>query len=354
MSHEFRTPLNAILGFGQLLEMGDINGRERENVVQVLKAGKHLLSLVNDILDVARIETGKLSMSMESVNLMEALDSCLNLTFNLAKERKIGIEINDIDGQFVIADQQRLVQVLVNLVSNAIKYNREDGKVVISSRNTGSNTEIIVRDTGKGIDLKHLELLFQPFERLDFASSQIDGIGLGLTVTKSLIEAMQGTIVVESSSEEGTTFIISLRQCQRHHSQSAIDSNGSDHSQEYKILYIDDNAENIALVKGALQAYHHIHLETTTDGGVGLELAGHLNPDLILLDLHLEGLSGLQVLEAIKSNEQTRTIKVVIMSAVSNDEVLKAAFALGAEGSCSKPVNIVEFISEMLRYSDAA
>nr|MBA2460445.1 HAMP domain-containing histidine kinase [Actinomycetota bacterium] len=212
MSHELRTPMNAVLGFAQLLELGEIDEQQRESVDQILRAGNHLLALINEVLDVARIEAGKLSLSVEPVDADEALTEAVDLIRPLAADRSITISVQGGGTDACVqADRQRLKQILLNLLSNAVKYNRTNGRVEIGlERRAGERLRITVSDTGAGIAREQLERLFAPFERLDADAGQVEGTGLGLTLSKGLAEAMGGQLGVDSRLGAGSTFWVEL------------------------------------------------------------------------------------------------------------------------------------------------
>ena len=216
MSHELRTPLNAILGFAQLMAMGELTPKHKENVNYILSSGKYLLTLINEVLDLSRIEAGMLAMSLESVQLRGIIQESMDIIRPLAEGFHIKLELTDsvTDDLYAEADKQRLKQILMNLLSNAIKYNREDGSVKIECRvvNNGSNIRILIYDTGIGIAPNNIEKIFEPFHRIHTGNNQIEGSGLGLAIVKKLIEAMHGTIVVESQEGQGSTFSIELPQ----------------------------------------------------------------------------------------------------------------------------------------------
>jgi signal transduction histidine kinase len=212
MSHELRTPLNAILGFGQLLDMDELTDHQQEAVRQILKGGDHLLSLINEVLDIARIEVGRMQLSLEPVAVNELVRNAVGLVRPLADQRPVRIEMDLADGDpHVVADRQRLQQVLLNLLSNAVKYNREGGSVRCTTRSVGTERlRIAVSDDGMGMSKEELERLFVPFERLGVEGTGIEGIGLGLALSKQLVDVMMGTLGVESVPGSGSTFTVEL------------------------------------------------------------------------------------------------------------------------------------------------
>lgn len=282
MSHELRTPLNAILGFAQLLEIDDLQTRQRESVEQILKGGRHLLTLINEVLDIARIEAGKLSISPEPILVDEAFDSAIALIEPLAVECEITVSVQpSVDANtYVLADRQRLQQVLLNLLSNAIKYNRKGGGVTVACVTTDTERRrLTVTDTGIGIAQEKLSLLFSPFERLGAAQSGIEGSGIGLALSKRLVEAMGGTIGVDSGTGRGSTFWVELplgenpvetysRGSRKERGESPAAPTASP---AMTVLYIEDNPPNSLLMERILENRPAIRLISAMQGRLGLE-----------------------------------------------------------------------------------
>ena len=214
ISHELRTPLNAILGFAQLLELDELSNEQREGVTHILNGGRHLLDLINQVLDISRIETGHLSLSLEPVAILNAIEECFATARPMAAERRVRLYSTCEGPEYVQADRQRLNQVLTNLISNAIKYNRLDGSVTVSCHRIGERLRISVTDTGIGIPPERLEQLFVPFERAGAEQTTTEGTGLGLALAKRLVEAMNGVVVAESTAGRGSTFAIELPRCE--------------------------------------------------------------------------------------------------------------------------------------------
>jgi signal transduction histidine kinase len=258
MSHELRTPMNAILGFAQLLEFDDLTADQRDGVAHILRGGRHLLELINEVLDISRIEAGELSLSTEPVEVTSALQETLDLVQPLAAARNVRLISLPCTSRYVMADRQRLKQVLINLVSNAIKYNRLEGSVTITCEASENHARIAITDTGIGIPAERIEQLFTPFQRLGAEHSAIEGTGLGLTVAKRLVEAMAGTIGVESTPGQGTTFWVeflltdsALAIAELPHEDAAPEV--LPHERTQKVLYIEDNLSNLRLIERLLE-----------------------------------------------------------------------------------------------------
>ena len=359
MSHELRTPLNAILGFGQLLERQNPTAQQRARVDHIMSAGRHLLNLINEVLDISRIEAGHLSLSVEPVAVVGVLEEALDLMRPLAADRSMQLEV---DAQLekdlhVLADRQRLKQVLLNLLTNAVKYTAVGGRVEVSVQQSGSTaTRVVVTDTGAGIATEKLGRLFTPFDRLDVESSGVEGTGLGLALCQRLMHAMGGDIGVDSTVGKGSAFWIELpavesplKTLPRNRApvlgEAANAAAGT-------ILYIEDNLSNLTLVEQMLAEQPHLELLTAMQGGLGLDLARQHAPDLILLDLHLPDLRGHEVLKRLRADALTRDIPVVVVSADATAGQIQRLMAAGARSYLTKPLDIGEFfrvIDEAMR-----
>jgi PAS domain S-box-containing protein len=350
MSHELRTPLNAIIGFGQLLERQNPTETQRSRVNHIISAGRHLLNLINEVLDISRLETGNLQLSLEPVCVADALEEALSLMRPLAAER--GIELltpAPLDqAHYVMADRQRLKQVLLNLLTNAVKYTPLDGKVTVSSSATGSRaTRIVVSDTGAGISSEKLARLFTPFDRLGAEQTGVEGTGLGLALCQRLMQAMQGSIGANSTPGQGSTFWVELAcadsPLQRVDPAKRTASPNESDAKNRTILYIEDNLSNLTLIEQVLAEQPHIQLITAMQGQLGIELARRHSPDLILLDLHLPDLPGGEVLSRLQGHDDTRGIPVVIISADATSRQIERLMAAGARAYLTKPIDIQEF-----------
>ncbi|MDQ3812685.1 MAG: PAS domain S-box protein, partial [Armatimonadota bacterium] len=353
MSHELRTPLNAILGFGQILEMEDLPPRQAESVGHILKGGRHLLALINEVLDIARVEAGHIDLSLEPIPLREMAHEAFDLVRPLAARENIRLEEEKLRQcrSHVMADQQRLKQVLINLLSNAVKYNRKGGSVTVSCTEAQENRiRIEVSDTGPGIAPEDMEKLFTPFERLNAERSEVEGTGLGLALSQRLVEAMGGTLGVESVPGHGSTFFIELPLAEApmaNMQQTAQDDLEADQSPAPRnvktVLSIEDNLSNYRLIETILERRPGVKLLGAMQGGVGLDLAHQHHPDLILLDLHLPDIMGHEVLRRLRESPDTRDIPVVILSADATAPQIERLLAAGARNYLTKPLNVKEF-----------
>ena len=361
MSHELRTPLNAILGFGQLLERQKPTEVQRKRVGYILSAGKHLLDLINEVLDISRIEAGRMQLSLEPVCVADALEETLDLMRPLATERSIQLSASaDIDaGVHVLADRQRFKQVLVNLLNNAVKYTPFFGGVAVSYHVPGNEkVRVLVSDTGPGIPAEKLARLFTPFERLGAEQSAIEGTGLGLALSQRLMDAMGGSIGVESAVGKGSTFWIELPLAKSPLERFPRDgaANGarqpSSEPASRSILYIEDNLSNLALIEQMLAERPGTALLTSMQGKVGLDLARQHTPDLILLDLHLPDLPGWDVLSQLKADSTTRHIPVVVISADATKRQMNRLMSAGAAHYLTKPLDVNKFFQVLDEIND--
>jgi two-component system, sensor histidine kinase and response regulator len=350
MSHELRTPLNAILGFGQLLERQNPAAQQRSRVEHIMSAGRHLLNLINEVLDISRIEAGHLQLSVEPVAVEDVLEEALDLMRPLAADRAMQLVVDArlSDDLFVLADRQRLKQVLLNLLTNAVKYTPIRGRIAVSVQHSDpTKTRIVVTDSGAGIATEKLARLFTPFDRLDVEQSGVEGTGLGLALCQRLMHAMAGEIGVESAPGKGSAFWIELpavesplKALPRNRKQVVDDVSMAEAG---KILYIEDNLSNLTLVEEMLGEQPGIELLTAMRGSLGLELARRHCPDLILLDLHLPDLRGHEVLARLRQDEITRDIPVVVISADATARQIKRLMAAGARSYLTKPLDLGEF-----------
>jgi len=349
MSHELRTPLNAILGFGQLLECDPqypLPAPQQENVGLILQAGRHLLELINEILDLSRIEAGKFSLSLEAVELLPVFQECRRLVMPAAEARGIRIASTSAGGcNAVLADRTRLRQVFLNLLSNAVKYNHPEGSVTVSCARRGDALRIGITDTGPGLSQEQQALLFKPFERLDADKQAIEGTGIGLALSKRLVELMHGEIGLESSPGVGSTFWVELPVAELpadRHTQSlpVAPAAAVAASRLWSILYIEDNAANMRLMERILRKREGVCLITAERPDRGLELAAAQRPDLILLDINLPEMDGYQVLTRLRAMPETRAIPVVGISANAMTKDLERARAALFDGYLTKPLDI--------------
>ncbi len=355
MSHELRTPLNAILGFGQLLERRNPKPSQRPHLHHILTAGRHLLELINEVLDISRIESERMHLSLEPVNVSVALEEAVDLIQPLAAERSISLftpSANETNF-FVLADHQRLKQVLLNLLTNGVKYTLAGGAVMISCRPVGGRVRLAVRDTGVGIAADKLERVFTPFDRLGAERSGIEGTGLGLALSKRLVQAMRGVIGFESMEGQGSNFWLELIRKESPLDAIAAKSSagarkrGEKLEKQRSVLYIEDNLSNLNLVEQLLHEDAGFHLLTAMQGRIGLDLARQHSPDLILLDLHLPDMPGWDVLAELQGSEATRRIPTIIVSADATEGQFKRLLDAGARSYITKPIDLTQFYRAM-------
>lgn len=356
MSHELRTPLNAIMGFAQLMECSEpsLNDDNQESLHEILKASHHLLALINEVLDLAKIESGKIEMSIEPVNVAAVVGECSALIQPLAEKRGITLFVeSNMADLWVKADKTRFKQVLINLMSNAVKYNYEQGRVTIKVRVEDlSMVYIGVSDTGRGLSAQQQEKLFNAFERLGAETSEVEGTGIGLVITKRLVEMMSGDIGVSSEAGKGSEFWLRLP---RDESQSLkIDSSVEDGRADIvasaetlaaKVLYIEDNAANLKLVEKLFKRLPDIELYSAHEPYFGLELAATLRPALILLDINLPSIDGYEVLARLKAAKETAGIPVVAISANAMPGDIRRGLEAGFKEYLAKPIDVQKFIA---------
>ena len=347
MSHELRTPLNAILGFTQLLGLDELDDEQRECVDQVMRAGRHLVQLVDEVLDIARIEAGELRISLEPIAASELIGETVALVAPLAEQRSIALVTTLADGTYVLADRQRLKQILLNLLSNAIKYNRAGGEVRVAvDLDESRRVAIAVSDTGAGILPEKLSQLFVPFERLGAEQSGTDGTGLGLALSRRLAESMGSTLEVQSAPGQGSTFTITLAAVpapelpEEHEEEAAVSIIG-----DRKILYIEDNLDSLRLIERLLARYTKVTVLPAMQGSIGLELAREHLPDLVLLDLHLPDLAGDEVLIRLKAEPATREIPVIVLSADASPGQIRRQREAGAAAYVTKPIDVQKLLA---------
>jgi signal transduction histidine kinase/ActR/RegA family two-component response regulator len=362
MSHELRTPLTSILGFSDLLRRSELDDEKRQWAEIVLKAGQHLLRLVDDLLDLSKIEADQLSLSAEPLPLQPLLEQALELMQPVAEAHEIALHPPRValDSGWVVADSRRLQQVLLNLISNAVKYNREGGDVRIDViRSAPERIRITVEDTGAGIDEVSLAKLFQPFERLGAAAAGIEGTGLGLAVSRRLVEAMGGRLDVSSTVGVGSRFHIELLRTEPAAVTDLTAEDGAalarrSYAQERRLLYIEDTVANVRLIESIVDRRPSIQLVPAMLGQLGLDLARDLKPDLIVLDLHLPDLSGEQVFAALQAGPSTREIPVVILSADATAQQRDRMLEAGAHAYLTKPIAVMRFLEVLDEVLDTA
>jgi signal transduction histidine kinase len=355
MSHELRTPLNAILGFGQLLELDHLSPEQLEGVRQILNGGRHLLDLINEVLDISRIEAGRMLLSLEPVSVAEVLLEVLDLVRPLVDQRGIRLEAPAAGAcdRRVRADRQRLKQILLNLLSNAVKYNRQGGTVTISCDETPRlGFRIAVSDTGPGIAPGKMARLFTPFERLGAEQTSEEGTGLGLALAKKLAEAMGGTMGVESTVDVGSTFWVALELVEgvlaADRSEQVVEASTGLPGGPFTVLYIEDNLSNVKLVEQILSRQPAVKLVVAMLGRRGLDLVREDPPDLVLLDLNLPDVPGGEILRALREDPRTSEIPVVVISADAIPSQIERLLGEGAQEYLTKPLDVQRLL-EVLR-----
>lgn len=359
MSHELRTPMNAILGFSQFLLQNPSNPLsqdQEDSVHHILKGGEHLLDLINDVLDLSKIEAGKIEVSIEDVSVENILAECMNVAENLDENITVYPVCDCLEGNsyFVKGDVTRLKQVLLNLMSNAVKYNREGGSVEIDCQEIqGNKLRILVKDTGFGIPEDKHELIFEPFNRLGAEVTEIEGTGIGLSITKRLIALMDGDIGFKSEVDVGSTFWIDLQLAGQFNK-----SINDDRFQIYEwrneiakvegsklLLYVEDNPMNLALMEKIIGQFSNIVLCSAHTAELGIAIAVHEKPDLIVMDVNLPGMSGIDATKELKSNEYTKQIPVVGLSARALPRDIKKGLEVGFAQYLTKPMIISEMVA---------
>lgn len=348
MSHELRTPLNAILGFGQLLQTSPLAPADAESVEQILKGGRHLLDLINEVLDIARIESRTLSLSIEPVSVHEVIREAVDLVLPLAAKRGIAVHASGSDpASFVLADRQRLKQAMLNLLANAVKYNHEGGSATVSVDRMADSITIRVSDTGPGIRSEDQERLFSPFDRLGAERTGIEGTGLGLALTKALVEGMGGSIGVESEMGTGSTFWLSLRPAEDPNSieEPARSVPAGDPGPIHTILCIEDDPSNLRLIERILANRPGVRLLKAIRGRMGLDLAREHHPDLIVVDVHLPDIPGDHVIRSLRNDPATGRTPVIVTSADATPKQEKRLIAAGATEYLSKPLDVKRFLA---------
>ena len=360
MSHELRTPMNSILGFGQLLSFDPdqpLSQDQQDSVNHIMKSGRHLLELIDEVLDLAKIEAGKIGISIEDVAPEEVIDECLAIVSTMAQDRGISISLGGKESALPVirADRMRLKQTLLNLMSNGVKYNRVNGSLSIDFRQTAENRlRISVTDTGNGIPSDRQAELFKPFSRLGAENTEIEGTGIGLVICKNLIESMHGIIGLDSELGQGATFWIELP-------LTTIDDAGDDAPTDTfaeeieeatkglsgKILYVEDNKDNLLLMEKIIARVEGLSMISAHNGEIGIELAKTEQPDVIVLDINLPGMNGVETLEVLRGIESTRDIPVLALSAAATNSDIERGMAAGFLNYLTKPIDVKALMQDL-------
>jgi signal transduction histidine kinase/ActR/RegA family two-component response regulator len=357
MSHELRTPLNAVLGFGQLLQSADLPPRDRENAAQIVHAGRHLLELIDDLLDISRIEAGRDDVVLTAVSVEEAIRETLDLTAPIGDAATVNVQSEVAQpGLTVRADGRSLRQVLLNVLSNAIKYNHPGGSVTIVARRAGDRVRIAVSDTGIGIASEDLPRIFDPFDRLGADQTAIQGTGLGLAVCKRLMASMDGVIDVASEAGAGTTVTLTLPATEAAPLAPADATIAPEpvsvhepapESAVATVLYIDDDAASVDIVELILERRPGIRLLSASSGEIGLRLAARHRPDLILLDRNLPDASGDELLRRLRDGAGTARTPIVMLSADAAPASVELLLSAGATDYLTKPIDVVSLLARV-------
>lgn len=356
MSHELRTPMNAILGFTQLLEMDSqntFNDLQKDNLERISSAGNHLLELINEVLDLSKIESGNLELYNETTDIILIVDNVISISKPLADENGISLDYREIPEVrcFAEVDPLRFKQVVLNLLSNAIKYNKPNGSVVVSYEEQGNGMiRLGVKDTGHGIPDDKKDRIFIPFERFDSKAEYIEGTGIGLTISKQLIEMMNGTIGFESVPGEGSFFYIDVPVSEKTplpiqiEEQSDLIRPSLTKNDKKKILYIEDIPANVELVKQILSRLGSIDLVSAGNALDGIEMAKTQIPDLILMDIHLPEMDGITAFKILQTMNETKNIPVIALTADAMDTDIKRALDMGFKDYVTKPIDVHRFL----------
>jgi signal transduction histidine kinase/CheY-like chemotaxis protein len=357
MSHELRTPLNAIIGFAQLLGIArpPLPPAQREQVRQIETAGWHLLELINEVLDLSRIEAGAMTLSLETVHLASVVGEALGLVQTQAAERGVALVHHVDDTLWARADRRRLLQVLGNLLSNAVKYNRPQGSVTVTAHRRGDRVVVGVADTGRGFTAEQLERLYQPFTRFEAEGETVDGTGIGLVITKRLVELMNGSLHVESQPGAGALFSFDLPAAAPAQAPAtptaavAAERRGDG----VRLLYVEDNPSNLALFEQLMTLRPGATLSTARDGLAGLALARSLQPDLAVIDIDLPGIDGVELCRRLRADAATRAIPLVALSANALPADIARARAAGFDAYLTKPLDVGRLLDEIDRRTAA-
>ena len=358
MSHELRTPLNAVLGFAQLMELDPsepLSATQKEYVEEIEKAGKHLLELINEVLDLAKVESGKATISLESVSVNDVVEETLAMIRPIAEKKGVAVicPVCECRQLSVKADFIRLKQVLINLLSNAVKYNRENGKIDYFCEKVDNNLRFHVIDTGFGIPQEELGKIFEPFHRV--GGQVVEGTGIGLAMVKQLMEMMGGCVFVESQLDEGSHFYVELPLAEmRDLQQDVVPVDAATirkmrNKEMYTVMYVEDNPANLSLVKHILRAYPFIELVSAVDGESGLALAKQMKLDLVILDINLPDMDGYELYKALRDLHGLSGVPILALSANAMDKDIKKALEIGFDDYLTKPIDVACFSEKLIK-----
>jgi PAS domain S-box-containing protein len=353
MSHELRTPLNAVLGFAQLLAMDSLTPDQHASVEHIRTGGRHLLDLINEVLEISRIESGRLSLSLEDVLVADVLGEAAELVRSLASAADVTVSIPDPEEfrTHVWADRQRVIQILLNLMSNAVKYNVRGGDVTLRCWSEADTVSIAVQDTGAGISHDLRPRLFHAFDRLGAETSGVEGTGIGLVLSQGLAGAMGGSITLDPDVVDGARFVLSLPVARASAPRAATRPSSPKRyggTRQLRVLCIEDNPANVSLMRQIMALRDNVELRVETNGRAGLDAALDDVPDLVFLDLHLPDLAGQDVLARIRADSRARDVVVVALTADASKSMRRELRDLGADGYLTKPVDV----ADVLRWVD--
>ncbi|MBP5978827.1 MAG: GAF domain-containing protein [Halomonas sp.] len=361
MSHELRTPLNAIIGFSQLLgkaRRDPLSSKQQRQIGQIEKSGQHLLSLINEVLDLARIEAGQMALSIEPMLIKNVIDDACSTLEATMEAANITLIRTPLPAPCqVIADYTRVKQVLLNLLSNAIKYNCKAGNITITAEQGDEHVRINIADTGSGIPPHRHHELFEPFNRLDAEYGAVEGTGIGLAITRQLIERMDGQVGVDSALGCGATFWFTLPNADPSAYDSARQAPGDtsfaiNNPRAYKLLYIEDNPTNQRLMEDIIEEIAELQLVTASSAEIGLEMMRQSPPDVVLMDIHLPGMNGFQALDIIQKDKQLRGIHIIALSSNAMERDIKNGLAAGFDAYLTKPLDINRLASTLNKFID--
>jgi CheY-like chemotaxis protein/anti-sigma regulatory factor (Ser/Thr protein kinase) len=365
MSHELRTPLNSILGFGQILNLNleePLSDGQKSCVDQILSGGQHLLELINEILDLARIEAGEVNLSLEAIQVTPLLDKCLNLVQTQAQDRGIEFIKEYAPEEFtIVADYTRIQQVLLNLLSNAIKYNQANGTITINCWETSTGMlRISVTDTGQGIPANKHDEIFQPFNRLGVKAAEIEGTGIGLTVSRTLVKIMEGNIGFDSKAGVGSTFWVEflLLAEQILDDETNAELYGTNHKPAFPdisgtLLYVEDNPSNMQLMKTLVENIRGLTMISANTAELGIEMARTQQPDVVIFDINLPGMSGIEALGGLKKLKEIAHIPILALSASAGKKDIERGLEAGFQSYLTKPLQITELVDTLKDLLDA-